>query len=141
MEAARRTQDEADCIRLCVDWANGIDARRYDEVLDLFTEDGVIDRMGVIFDGRTAIKEFLFARPQSGTTAHISANARVTFEGHDVAKGFSYVLFFQGSGGDAGSPVVVAGLPSIIEYHDQYRRTHGGWRIERRSVRMALKSP
>ena len=44
-------EDEAACARLCVDFANHLDARRYAQVLDLFTEDAALDRYEFIRDG------------------------------------------------------------------------------------------
>ena len=41
-----RLFDEAACARLCVDFAKHIDARRYEQLLELFTPDGMLDRMG-----------------------------------------------------------------------------------------------
>ena len=53
--------NEAACVRLCAAFANHIDARRYERVLDLFTDDAVLDRMGHLVTGRVAISAFLEA--------------------------------------------------------------------------------
>ncbi|HSW15602.1 MAG TPA: nuclear transport factor 2 family protein [Ramlibacter sp.] len=136
----QQAQDEAACARLCVDFANHIDARRYDAWLDLFTDDGVLDRMGTKVSGRAGLAEFLQARPATIETRHLCTNVRVDVVSPDEANGFCYVLFFQGVAGALGEPATASGAPSVVEYHDCYRRTPQGWRIQERRIRMAMKS-
>ncbi|WP_213958764.1 MULTISPECIES: nuclear transport factor 2 family protein [unclassified Variovorax] len=133
-----RTEDEAACARLCVDFANHLDARRYAEVLDLFTPNGTLDRMGTVFTGRTAIESFLNGRPTGMVTRHLCTNIRVLFESADEATGQCYVLFFQGSAEPDGASLA-KGPPSVVEYHDRFRRTASGWRIQERRIRMAIQ--
>ena len=68
MTVALRLEDEAACARLCVAFANHLDARDYPRVLDLFTEDGSLDRMGTLLTGRREIAGFLDARPSAVTS-------------------------------------------------------------------------
>lgn len=132
-----RQQDEAECTRLCVDFANHIDARRYEQVLALFTEDGTLDRMGNALVGHRQIAGFLDARPQDLATRHLCTNIRVEFSSADEAQGACYVLFFRGS--PEGSSAVIAEPPSVVEYHDRYRKTAQGWRIQERRIQMAMR--
>jgi 3-phenylpropionate/cinnamic acid dioxygenase small subunit len=135
-------EDEAACTRLCVDFANHLDARRYAQVLDLFTEDAALDRMGTVSAGRDEIACFLTARPTDITTRHICSNIRVSFDAEedDEASGVCYVLFFQGKE-DAGTGVAqLSGPPSVVEYHDRFLRTAGGWKILSRRIRMAIQA-
>lgn len=134
-----RLADEAACARLCVDFANHIDARRYDAWLDLFTDDGILDRMGTAVAGRDALARFLEARPTAVETRHLCTNIQVDVTSADEAKGFCYVLFFQGAPGGVGEPATVSGAPAVVEYHDRYRRTPDGWRIQERRIQMAMK--
>ena len=131
-------EDEAACARLCVDFANHLDARRYDTVLDLFTEDGTLDRMGTVFAGRVALEGFLASRPTGVTTRHLCTNMRVHFDAADQATGLCYVLFFQGS--EEADISRALGPPSVVEYHDRFRRTASGWRIHERRIRMAIQA-
>lgn len=130
--------DEAACTRLCIDFANHLDARRQEPVLDLFTEDGTLDRMGTVFTGRAQIQDFLAARRTDVTTRHLCTNIRVQMASADEATGLCYVLFFQGRA-ETGIPTSL-GPPSVVEYHDRFRRTAHGWRIEERRIRMAIKA-
>lgn len=131
-------EDEAACARLCVDFANHLDARRYAQVLDLFTEDAALDRMGTVSAGREEIARFLAARPEDVTTRHVCSNMRVSFDAPDQASGVCYVLFFQGTG-DAAGVAQLSGPPSVVEYHDRFLRTAGGWKILARRIRMAIR--
>ncbi|MDM0004931.1 nuclear transport factor 2 family protein [Variovorax sp. J22G73] len=131
-------EDEAACARLCVDFANHLDARRYAQVLDLFTEDAALDRMGTVSAGREEIARFLAARPEDVNTRHVCSNIRVSFDAPDQATGVCYVLFFQGTG-DAAGVAQLSGPPSVVEYHDRFLRTTGGWKILSRRIRMAIR--
>ncbi|MBU0791237.1 MAG: nuclear transport factor 2 family protein [Gammaproteobacteria bacterium] len=131
-----RIQDEADCTHLAIDFFNHIDARRYQQVLDLFTEDGVLDRMGTASHGRGEIERFLTARSETVQTRHLCTNVRVHFNGEDQAEGFSYALFFQAQG--EGVPVISV-PPSVVEYRDRFVRTPEGWRIRERRIAMAMR--
>ena len=136
---ATHPSDEAICTRLCIDFANHIDVRRYAALLDLFTDDGVLDRMGTVFAGRAEIGRFLEGRSRDVATRHLCTNIRVEFQSRDEATGFCYALFFQGSGEKADVPAAISGPPAIVEYHDRYRRTPHGWRIVERKIRMAMR--
>ncbi len=137
--ALQRAMDEAACTRLCVDFANHIDARRYDAWLDLFTDEGVLDRMGTKVTGRAALAGFLAARSPTVETRHVCSNFHIERVSADEATGVSYALFFQGVPDAPGQPATASGPPAVVEYHDRYRRTASGWRIQERRIRMAIK--
>lgn len=126
-------------MRLCVDFANDLDARRYEQVLALFTEDAALDRMGTVASGREEIARFLASRPADLATRHICSNIRVSFDAQDEASGTCYVLFFQGSGDVGSGAAQLSGPPSVVEYHDRFLRTAGGWKILSRRIRMAMR--
>ncbi|WP_399684929.1 nuclear transport factor 2 family protein [Xenophilus sp.] len=130
-------QAERACIRLCVDFANHIDARRYPELLDLFTPGGTLDRMGMVFQGRKQIARFLASRPDAIVTRHLCTNFRIAVEGDADARGVCYALFFQAAA-SSGVPTMT-GLPAIVEYHDRFKRTPDGWRIDERRILPAMQ--
>lgn len=138
---AHHLEDEAACARLCIDFANHLDARRYDQVLAVFTEDATLDRMGTVSEGRAEIARFLASRPTTVTTRHVCTNIRVNFDETDaLATGSCYVLFFQGSEHAEGGAAQLSGPPSVVEYHDSFRRTPEGWKIHARRIRMAIRA-
>jgi 3-phenylpropionate/cinnamic acid dioxygenase small subunit len=129
------SQDQIDCTRLCVDFAHHLDARRYDAVLDLFTDEGTFERLGTIFTGREEISRFLQARPVDMVTRHLCTNIRIVLQSTDQATGVCYVLFLSGKARPDGELPVTPSLPAVVEYHDAFSRTNAGWRIAERRVR------
>jgi ketosteroid isomerase-like protein len=136
----QRLEHEAACARLCVDFANYLDARRYQPVLELFTEDAILDRMGVVLKGRAEIKRFLDNRPTDATTRHVCTNIQVQLESEHAATGHCYILFFQGERVGDDGVAVASKAPSVVEYHDTFSRTTSGWKIQSRRIQMAIKS-
>jgi len=135
----RRLEHEAACVRLCVDFANYLDARRYEPVLDLFTEDATLDRMGVVLKGRAEIRRFLESRPADATTRHVCTNIQIQLESEDAAAGHSYILFFQGAPVADDSVAVASKAPSVVEYRDRFTRTASGWKIQARRIHMVMR--
>lgn len=131
---------QAACARLCTDFANFVDSREYDRFVELFTEDAVFDRMGVIAEGRQAIRAFLDARPAGLVTRHVCTNIAVDIASDNTATGISYAIFFNASvEANAQPPFQSAGL-ALAEYHDVYTKTAEGWRIRERRVKLIFKS-
>lgn len=143
-------------MRLCTDFVRHLDARRHDAVVELFTPDGRLDRLGTVFEGRERIADFLAARPATLVTRHLCTNLHVAVletNGHvasrelqevketQEAEGSCDVLFFQAMASDdeSADPPAALGPPSIVEYVDRYRRTPAGWRIHERRIRMAMR--
>lgn len=54
-----------------------LDERRYDDMLDLFTDDCRWLRQGQWLEGRPAVREALLARPAGIDTRHVMSNAYV----------------------------------------------------------------
>lgn len=109
-----------------------IDAKRFDELRDVFTEDAHIDysAFGGTVGGREEIIAFLHkVMGLFPNTQHLNANVQIEVDG-DRARG--RVMCFNPQEmslpGDAGTQVFLLGL----WYVDEYRRTEAGWRIARR---------
>ena len=71
MTDIERLLHEHACARLCIEFAHFIDAREHERFLDLFTDDGVLDRLGEVFDGKAAIADMLAARSPQLFTRHL----------------------------------------------------------------------
>ena len=131
---------QAACARLCTDFANFVDSRNYDRFVDLFTDDAVFDRVGVISEGRQAIRAFLDARPADLVTRHVCTNIAVDLVSETAATGVSYAIFFHASVEANASPPFQSAAPGLAEYHDVYTRTAEGWRIRERRVKLIFKA-
>jgi hypothetical protein len=140
MRPERQLQDEADCTRLCIDFAHYVDTRNYQPALDLFTEDGRFDRLGTVFSGRDDIRRFLEARPADVVTRHLCTTIRIDVQSQDAATGVCYVLFFNGKAAADGKLPIAPSAPGVVEYHDTFARTAAGWRFSERRVRLVFTS-
>jgi len=107
-------------------YAQALDSGRVDDLVDLFTPDGVSDIAGVgTFEGHDALRAsyagFVPKRPQ----LHLVSNTVITSWTDDEATAISDLVFFQRGG--SGWAVKIVG-----HYHDTLRRTDGAWRFQRR---------
>lgn len=114
---------EADCARLIALYANLNDEARWDEVAELYAEDGVMVRPtapNAPVAGREAILEAFKARPPR-TTRHICSNVVIDVESDSTARGTSAMLLFTAEG-----------PPLVGSFHDRFILTDDGWRFAER---------
>ena len=135
MASETELRDESECAKLCIDFAHHLDARRYDAVLELFTDDGTLDRLGTVFSGHDGIRRFLEGRSANVVTRHVCSNIRTHVRSSREAVGHCYVVFFSGIASDGAELPVQSSPPTLVEYHDAYVRTDAGWRIQERRIR------
>lgn len=108
-----------------------VDHRLYDEVVELFTEDCVVD-FGPEYPtlrSRADLRR-MFGHPEGAfaTTSHHNANVLVTFEGPDRASVRTSVYAWHRRF-DGTTPRLWG------YYHDSVVRLAGGWRIAERQLR------
>ncbi len=118
-------------------YSSHLDAGRLDELVSLFTDDGVWDgsAWGLPEIQSTADLRTFFAETVSGHagTVHLVLNHIITVDS-DAATGTAY---FQAFGLDAeGNRKDSLGI-----YTDAFVRTLQGWKFARRAVRAALTPP
>lgn len=114
-------------------YAHLADGGRFDELLDLFTEDGAL-RGGEAPEarGRDAIRAFLVGtgRDLEGVTRvafirHHVSNLRIEMKGLDEARGVAYFLV-----------VTDRGVDHWGRYRDEYARIGGRWLFRHRRARL-----
>lgn len=123
MKNKDRRAAEADCARLIALYANLNDEARWDEVAELYAEDGVMVRPtapNAPVAGREAILEAFKARPPR-TTRHVCSNVVIDVESDTTARGTSAMLLFTGEG-----------APLVGSFHDRFILTDDGWRFAER---------
>lgn len=123
MKNKDRRAVEADCARLIALYANLNDEARWDEVAELYAEDGVMVRPtapNAPVAGREAILEAFKARPPR-TTRHVCSNVVIDVESDTTARGTSAMLLFTGEG-----------APLVGSFHDRFILTDDGWRFAER---------
>lgn len=123
MKNKDRRAAEADCARLIALYANLNDEARWDEVAELYAEDGVMVRPtapNAPVAGREAILEAFKARPPR-TTRHVCSNVVIDVESDSTARGTSAMLLFTGEA-----------VPLVGSFHDRFILTDDGWRFAER---------
>lgn len=130
MTPDQRRAAEQDCARLIALYANLNDDARWDEVVALYAEDGVMFRptapdAGI--EGRAAILAAFKARP-ARTTRHVCSNVVIDVDNENSARGTSAMLLFTGEG-----------APLVGSFHDRFVRTAEGWRFAERRGSLIFK--
>ena len=131
-----------ECRALSIAYARALDFRDYDDLANLFTEDGVVDTVRQA-EGRAAIRASLNERPDEIRTRHVITNTFVEVIDAESARGISYVSLYRHQGPESldPGPVELDAPAAIGHYEDAFRRTPDGWRLARRKLHLAFKNP
>jgi len=120
------------CEALALHYLEYADQWRAQDLADLFTVDGVLDRLGNEIVGREAIASFIANRPREFWQRHHGTGFSFALDATgDRATGSLDLHLERGRHGD---DTVVDTVRA--RFHDQYERTDEGWRICRRDVRL-----
>jgi hypothetical protein len=93
-------------------------------IANLFSVEATFERGNLRLKGRPAIEEMTASRPLGMVTRHLLTTSVVEAIGDDAAEGWHYCLVYVSGAGQT------AERPIVREYHDRYRLTDEGWRIE-----------
>jgi hypothetical protein len=129
--AVGRLIDKDQIVDLVHRYSYCVDHRLYDEVVELFTEDCVVDYGPGVSPVRSrAGLRRMFGHPEGGfaATSHHNANVLVTFEDDDHASVHTSVYAWHRRV-DGTTPRVWG------YYHDSVVRLPDGWRITERQLR------
>jgi hypothetical protein len=138
--AVQRLLDKDEIIDLVHRYSFLVDHRLHDELMELFTEDCVVDYgpgIGPPVHGRNAFRAMFGSgapptdtRPGFVVTSHHNANVLVTFDDDDRASVRTSVYAWH---------LTTAGVTPRIwgYYHDVAVRTPEGWRLAQRQLRVA----
>jgi len=119
------------CTELIALYAVLNDERRYEELVELFTEDATLFRPSnpdQPIGGRVAILEAFRKRPDTVVTFHVTSDVLVEPAGEGVLHVRSKMLMFAATRGEAGS----AKAPAAGTFHDTIVLTQGGWKFAQR---------
>ncbi len=131
--ALQRLVDKDSIHDLIHQYSYCVDHRRYDDVVELFTSDCVVDygpQPGSSVRSRSALRRLL-GDPRGGfeATSHHNANVLVTFESDDRATVRTSVYAWHKQT-DGTTPKLWG------YYHDSVVRTPDGWRFASRQLRV-----
>lgn len=127
--------DRQEITDLSYKYAASTDDRKGDEFAAVFTHDGTLsiwhhgaDAPFASFEGVEQLAKVVQLVEGGGPTFHMITNALVTAEDGETAHGVvNCKADAVGVGEQAGQI-----LTNVVRYHDRYRRTPEGWRIEDR---------
>jgi hypothetical protein len=129
--AIRRLIDKDEIIDLVHRYSYCVDHRDYDQVVQLFTEDCVVDYGPGLapIRSRAGLRQ-MFGHPDAGfaATSHHNANVLVTFDDRDHASVRTSVYAWH-QRADGTTPRLWG------YYHDLVVRLPGGWHIAQRQLR------
>jgi 3-phenylpropionate/cinnamic acid dioxygenase small subunit len=122
-------RDEWAIGRVLARYCRYLDDQRYDDVVSLFSPDGVLDSMGTRVEGREAIRAFF---PSEGPVAerpasmHVLSNALIDVDGDTARAESDWVMIQREETGTTS--IVLAG-----RYRDEFERLEEGWRLSSRT--------
>jgi hypothetical protein len=119
---------EWDCAQLVHRFYGLLDAKRYDDLVALFSKDGVWVRMRKPLS-RSEILATQSER-EDWITAHVVTNLQVRVVDEDHAETEQYItLYRQESWSPASGPPPVSPPLAILHHHDRLLREDGAWKI------------
>lgn len=125
-------EDRAELSELRARFCILTDDRRWEDLADLFAQDGVLDVRGPV-QGRDAIREFASHLPEVWESWFHTVDTEVTEIDGDAATGISCF----------NAPFVAEGTSfnALGRYEDRFVRVDGAWRFARRSLSFSVSAP
>lgn len=133
-----RLRIEAECHRLSVAFAAGVDHRRYEDVASLFAPDAVYRSGSGTFIGPAGVLSYLQTRPQDRVARHVLSNHLVTVMSDTEAIGGCVFTYYAQ---EAGTPSAQVPLIGVGDYDDRYVLTPEGWRFAARLCTFVFGQP
>jgi SnoaL-like protein len=133
---------ERACERLVYAYSRALDVGDMSAAADFFTLNGSMSRPMApdqVIQGREAIRASLLTRPKTLLTKHLATNIVIDVEGHDSARGISYLTMIATTPPqDAQPPFGSQGPLYFGQFVDRFVREKGEWKfLERRgSIQM-----
>jgi hypothetical protein len=138
VDRAEQRTIEWDCTQLLVRFYGLLDEKRYEELADLFADDGVWVRLGRELVGGPAILAAMSER-DDWLTAHLVSNIRIDIIDADTAETTQYVTLYRHEGwSEADGPVAVVPPLGILRHRDRLGRVDGLWKFKRKTSRAIM---
>jgi ketosteroid isomerase-like protein len=143
MEDFQRLLIESKCVRLMTEFSWRVDAKDYDGVLKLFTQDCIFGRTDLQYNGHIGLRKALDARSADRVTRHALSNIVIDVLDPDNARGKAYCVAFGHRGAlSASGEAPLNGPDSIIVYTTEFARQPHGWLISNWHIGLSFrKSP
>jgi len=129
---------EWDCTQLVYEFYACLDEKRYDNMSELFTDDGVWVRLGKELKVKTGLKEAMGTR-DDWITAHLVTNARIRVTDENNVDTTQYITLYRHEDWnpkDGPAPIV---LPlGVLRHKDHLVRVGEQWKIKRKTSRAIM---
>lgn len=136
MLSVEEISDRLEIDQVLTAYATAVDAGRFAQLTEVFTDDAVIDysATGGATGGLTEIIDWLGqVLPNFTAYCHHLGNQQIDLAG-DTATSRTLCLNPM-QAGDASTFLIA------LYYRDEWRRTEAGWRISRRELELCLNAP
>lgn len=130
MDAGVSIEDRIAIEQLVTEYAWLLDHRRFDDVLDLFTEDAELRIRGQKIHGADGLQQWLEQRATNQhqrSSQHQMSLLRLQRVQDGLVRGTAGLVLHVAKSGSTGTYVDLVG-----EYQDEYVRTDSGWRFRSR---------
>jgi hypothetical protein len=118
------------CQKSLMQFFNGLDDRRFDDMLARLAPDGVWVRQGVELKGRAGVSAVLVERSATVVSRHIVTNVAIQVTG-DTASGEAVVTVYHHDDKTGALPAKLDAARSILGFKISFRLHPDGWLIER----------
>jgi hypothetical protein len=135
MSPTERREIEWACTHLTHRFAQHLDARDYEAVVALFSEDGSLARPSNPNDvtaGRAALLAAYKARPAGKVTRHFITNTVIDVDSPTEAHGTCYILMYTALPAEGGERMQAEPVQAIGAYHDRFVLVDGEWKFRAR---------
>jgi hypothetical protein len=138
VDSSERRAIEWDCTQLLIRFYSLLDEKRYEELADLFAEDGVWVRLGTELVGGAAILAAMTER-DDWVTAHLVSNILIDIIDADTVETTQYVTLYRHEGrGEAEGPAPIEPPLGILRHRDRLAREAGVWKFKRKTSRAIM---
>ena len=130
------------CKDLSIAYARHVDFGQYDQFVDLFTEDGVLE-LGFTLSGKEKIRQSMQRRPDELRSMHVLTNIHIEVHSATVASGISYLTLYRHIGPESlqDEPIALSSPAGVGYYSDKFRLTDAGWRFAHRKLTLTFRNP
>ena len=124
------------CSQLIANWLYRVDAHDIPGFVDLFAEDGVIDRLGTLIEGKSAIEDWMHTRPKERITRHMFSLPAIEPIDEKTAKGLVYFAVFESTADKLGENgfYPMNNATTMGEYPCEFVLTEKGWKISKLTI-------
>jgi hypothetical protein len=129
---------EWDCSQLVLKFYRYLDEKRYEDLVQLFDEDGAWERLGAPLVGRQKIRETMNER-EDWLTAHVVTNLMIDVVDENNADSVQYITLYRHQGWDESKGPAPVVLPlGVLRHRDQLVRVGDEWKFKRKTSRAIM---